>query len=240
MAKDVSYVEVYSAMRRAPNGKAPGPIKFWKLELKRRKHSKDEKKHQPKGPKAGEGHERLCIAALMTKVFEDIERLRTVGTQFSEGRMGLLYKKKDKREIQTYRPITLLNTDYKPYTKVITKRLREVTPNVIHEDQARFMPKRSIDHQTKIVELMIKWCKNTKNNSMIVCLDQEKAYDRIDPQYLWKSLEAFSFPDPFIRRMKDLYRNPATAICINGFVSELRLCLFCIWDRSINHVNVSV
>jgi len=55
-----------------------------------------------------------------------------------------------------------------------------------------------------------------------------------------KSLEAFGFPDPFIRRMKGLYRNATTAICINGFVSELRLCLFCIWDRSINHVNVSV
>jgi len=46
------------------------------------------------------------------------------------------------------------------------------------------MPKRSIHDQTKIVELMIKWCDHTKNNGMIVCLDQEKAYDRIDLQYL--------------------------------------------------------
>jgi len=32
----------------------------------------------------------------------------------------------------------------------------------------------------KIVELMIKWCENTANNSMIVCLDQEKVYEKID------------------------------------------------------------
>jgi len=38
----------------------------------------------------------------MTKVFKDVSRFGTVGTQFSEGRMGLLYKKKDKREIQNY------------------------------------------------------------------------------------------------------------------------------------------
>lgn len=99
--------------------------------------------------------------------------------------MGLLYKKKDKRDIQNYRPITLLNTDYKIYMKIIANQLRKVAPKPIHKDQAGFMPKRSIHDQTKIVELMIKWCKNTNNRGLIVCLDQEKAYDRIDLNYLW-------------------------------------------------------
>jgi len=67
---------------------------------------------------------------------------------------------------------------------------------------------------------MVKWCENTGNNSMIVCLDQEKAYDRIDLNYLWRALEAFSFPNLFIQRVRNLYRNALTAICINGFLSE--------------------
>ncbi|EPS95420.1 hypothetical protein FOMPIDRAFT_1054147 [Fomitopsis schrenkii] len=37
-----------------------------------------------------------------------------------------LYKKKDRREIANYRPITLLNSDYKIYTKVLAMRLAEV------------------------------------------------------------------------------------------------------------------
>jgi len=53
-------------------------------------------------------------------------------------------KKNDKREIRNYRPITLLNMDYKIYTKIIANRLREVAPDIIHKDQAGFMPKRSI------------------------------------------------------------------------------------------------
>jgi hypothetical protein len=77
-------------------------------------------------------------------------------------------------------------------------RLRCVAPKLIHKDQAGFMPKQSIYDQTRIVELMIKWCDNTGSEGMIVCLDQEKAYDRIDLTYLWRVLERFGFPPSFI------------------------------------------
>jgi len=54
--------------------------------------------------------------------------------------MGLLYKKKDKQDIQNYHPITLLNTDYKTYMKVLANHLCKPTPKLIHKDQAGFMP----------------------------------------------------------------------------------------------------
>ena len=135
--------------------------------------------------------------------------------------MGLLYKKKDKRDIQNYHPIMLLNMDYKTYMKIIANRLHKVAPKLIHKDQAGFMPKQSIYDQTKIVELMVKWSENTGNNSIVVCLDQEKAYDRIDLEYLWRTLEAFGFLATFIAKVRNLYRTAMTAIRINGFVSEL-------------------
>ena len=135
--------------------------------------------------------------------------------------MGLLYKKKDKRDIQNYRPITLLNMDYKTYTKVLANRLREVAPNLIHKDQTGFMPGRSIYDQTKIVELMLRWSENADQKGVIVCLDQEKVYNRIDLTYLWKTLEAFGFPESFITRIRNLYTKAATAIRVNGFVSDL-------------------
>jgi len=55
---------------------------------------------------------------------------------------------------------------------------------------------------------------------MIICLDQEKVYDRIDLNYLWRALEAFSFLDLFIQRVRNLYRNASTVIHINGFLSK--------------------
>ena len=155
------------------------------------------------------------------KVLKDIEDFGAFDRKFAEARMGLLYKKKDKRDIQNYRPITLLNTDYKTYTKVLANRLRDITPNLIHKDQTGFMPGRSIYDQTKIVELMLKWSKNLDRKGAIVCLDQEKAYNRIDLTYLWKALEAFGFPESFITRIQNLYNKASTTIQVNGFMSEL-------------------
>jgi hypothetical protein len=42
--------------------------------------------------------------------------------------------------IENYRPITLLNTDYKLYTKTIATKLGIVAPTLLSEDQAGFVP----------------------------------------------------------------------------------------------------
>jgi len=211
ISKDITYKEIVDILRTAPNGKAPGPDgipnEFWKEEIKWRTKMKLDKKFKQGNMREDNSLVRPCVAALMTKIISDIERFRANDERFSEARMGLLYKKKDKRGIQNYRPITLLNTDYKTYTKALVNRLREVAPKLMHKDQTGFMPKRSIYNQTKIVELMLKWCENTKTKGAIVCLDQEKAYDRIDLTYLWKVLKVFRFPANFITRIENLYSN---------------------------------
>jgi len=225
ISKDITYTEIIDILRTAPNGKAPGPDRipneFWKEEIKWHKKMKLDKKFKQGDMREGSAKVRPCVVALMTKVMEDLECYRANNKKFLEARMGLLYKKKDKRDIQNYRPITLLNTDYKTYTKALANRLREVAPKLIHKDQAGFMPKRSIYDQTKLVELMLKWSENTESRGAIVCLDQEKAYDRIDLTYLWRVLKAFGFPVRFIMRIKNLYSKASMAIRLNGFTSHL-------------------
>ena len=101
--KSIGYKGVYEMLKKAPNGKALGPdgilIEFWKSKIKRQKQEKEDKKNGIKGPDNKEVTVRLCIAALMTKVLKDIESFGPIDEQFLEGRMGLLYKKKDKRDI---------------------------------------------------------------------------------------------------------------------------------------------
>ena len=67
----------------------------------------------------------------------------------------LLMKKGERSNITNYRPITLLNTDYKVMTKALANKLAEVAPTLIHKDQASFVRGRSIFNQVKLAKLAV-------------------------------------------------------------------------------------
>ena len=59
-----------------------------------------------------------------------------------------------------------------------------------------------------------------EENGCIVALDQEKAYDKIDHDYLWMILKKFGFPESFIEKIKELYKDTGKEIMINGIVTR--------------------
>jgi hypothetical protein len=121
----------------------------------------------------------------MTKVFNDIERHGLIENSiFSESWMCPLYKKNDKADIANYRPISLLNTDYKIMTKALSLKLALVVPKIIHQDQAGFIPGRHIYDHIWLSKLIINLAEIEEKDGAIVALDQEKAYDRIKHDYL--------------------------------------------------------
>ena len=58
--------------------------------------------------------------------------------------LHLLFKREDPQLLKNWRPISLLNVDYKIATKCLAGRLREVLPLVLSEDQTCGVPDRSI------------------------------------------------------------------------------------------------
>ena len=161
------------------------------------------------------------IIKTLTLVFQDIQ---TYGlnnnSNFATGWMCPLYKKKDPTEISNYRPITLLNTDYKLLTKALAIQLRDQIENMVHPDQAGFIRNRSIFNQIRLANAIIDYAEMTQENGTIVALDQEKAYDKIKHDYLWAVLEKFKIPHTFIETVKTLYENAHTTIAINGILSK--------------------
>ena len=61
-----------------------------------------------------------------------------------QGIIRLLYKKDDLLLLKNWRPISLLNTDYKICTKVLANRLKKVLSVILSEDQTCGVPGRSI------------------------------------------------------------------------------------------------
>ncbi len=53
----------------------------------------------------------------------------------------------------------------------------------------------------------------------LISIDQEKAFDRIEHQYLWKTLESFGFGSKCIRMIQVLYHNIESMLKVNGGLS---------------------
>ena len=206
--------EVTMALVNSANDKAAGldgiPVELWKLLHQQYKSTKEIERHK------------YCnIAQVLTNVFRDIsENGITSGTNFNEGWMCPIYKKKEADNIANYRPITILNTDYKIFTKTIATRLTEIAPSIIHPDQAGFIRGRSIFDQIEQATTTINYARLKEINGAIVALDQEKAYDKVLHPYLWKILEKFAFPTEMINTIKVLYENAPTSVIINGMISN--------------------
>ena len=83
------------------------------------------------------------------------------------------------------------------------------------------MKGRKIKDQTELVQLMLDRCEAFEKNGVIVCLDQEKAYDKIRHDFIWKILQKLNFPEHFIKTIKTLYENDKTTVVINGVLSEM-------------------
>jgi len=136
------------------------------------------------------------------KVYNEIENNDLHNDNFVLGTMTLLYKKKDRQQIENYRPITLTNTDYKIYTKIIADKLGKTAYRIIHSNQAGFIPGRNIHDYMRLTRSMIHYCKTYKKNGYILSLYQEKAYDKIAHDYLWHVLEKYSLPQKFIQKIQ--------------------------------------
>jgi exonuclease III len=213
MGNRLSEQDILHALESSKNGTSTGvnglPYELWKALNDR--YKADTKADRPS----------FNIIKALTRVYNDIEEHGVVSTtNFAEGWMCPLYKKKDKRHISNYRPITILNSDYKIFTKALAIKLAKIVPNIIHENQAGFIQGRSIFDQVKLTKLIIDYAEAVDENGVIVSLDQEKAYDKITHDYLWRTLAIYNLPESFISTVRSLYENAETKVMVNGVLSS--------------------
>ena len=134
-----------------------------------------------------------------------------------KGIISLLYKSGNREEIKNWRPITLLNIDYKVIAKCLAERLKKVLPSIINPDQRAYIQGRQISES---IRLTLDILDQQNNNGCIIFLDQQKAFDRVEWGYLKICLESFGFGPKFITNVMMLYRYGQSCINTNGFLSK--------------------
>ncbi|KAG0928771.1 hypothetical protein G6F30_012252 [Rhizopus arrhizus] len=107
---------------------------------------------------------------------------------------ALLPKKGDLTSLKNWRPISLINTDAKIFTRLLNCRLMSVFSSRISPHQMGFMPQRFIGEHGRLLQLIMSSVSIQKSSAVGLLLDQEKAYDRVHPEYLSQVMRRFGVP----------------------------------------------
>ena len=88
-----------------------------------------------------------------------------------QGGIVLIYKKKDPTEIRNYRPITLLNSDYKIRTTILADRLKNICEAAISKQQKGFVSGRQMTDLIHQVYLIQEYVDSFDEDALLVLLD---------------------------------------------------------------------
>ena len=131
----------------------------------------------------------------------------------------LLKKNEDPLLCESYRPVSLLCCDYKTLTKVLAGRLEKIMPKLIHPDQTGFIAGRQLSSNLRRVLNIIYQPYNVEPE-LILSLDAQKAFDRIEYNYLFTALDRFGFGPTFCSWIKILYTAPHASVRTNKIISD--------------------
>ena len=94
-----------------------------------------------------------------------------------------------------------------------------VLPTIIHSTQTAVYGRR-IDQNIHLVRDLIDLANKNDETAAFIFLDQEKAFDRVNHKFLFKTMHTFGIGQNFIRWVSTIYANATSILQINGHFSE--------------------
>ena len=161
------------------------------------------------------------LGPLLVNMYNDSFNRRSLVESMRSSVTRLLYKKRgDIKELKNWRPILLLNVDYKIISKAITLRLSQVIDSLFGPDQTCSVPRRSISFNLPLLHDVLDYIDCTDGAGSLLSLDQEKAFDHVNCSFLFYLLSHFGFGPDFLKWVQILYFEANMHIILNGWLTD--------------------
>ena len=199
MEKEITEQEILKVVKSLPNNKTPGedglPSEFYKVFW-------------------------IDIKGLLLNAYRYSFENGQLSVTQKRGLLCLTPKKSDPLLLKNWRPLTLLNQDYKILAKLVAERIKIALPYLIDQDQTGFLKGRYIGQNIVTIFDIMHHSEVQNIPALMISIDFEKAFDKLEWPFMFKFLDFFGFPTYIKEWVKILYTDIKSSVTNNGWHSE--------------------